>query len=198
MSSRAGQQQQQQPGSSQSATRGNDSGGAGDSNNGRRFAFVTLLTTDEYLPGALVLAHSLRRTHNVALQPPGTLTPADVANLGSGAISTPSASSSNSVELVCLVTPSTVSVRSIRALVRAFDKVVGVEPLSFSGFAATSVRGSRDRSRAREIRQESQRKLALLGESALCSSFACNLHTTLLAHLFTWSFLSLITTTTCK
>lgn len=170
---------------------GSGSGSGSGSNTsvgGCRYAFVTLLTTDEYLPGALVLAHSLRRAHNVALQPPGTLTPTDIANLGAGGLSaSPSQTSSSSVELVCLVTPSTVSVRSIRALVRAFDKVVGVEPLSFSGLAATSVRGQRDRSRAREIRENSQRKLALLGKGFPQDSQSPATHHLALALALPWA-----------
>lgn len=65
------------------------------------FAFVTLLTSSSYLPGALVLAHSLADLH-----------PAPRAiNFSS----------------VCLVTPETVDVASIKELRKAFDLVIGVE-----------------------------------------------------------------------
>lgn len=65
------------------------------------FAFVTLLTSSSYLPGALVLAHSLADLHRAPRQ----------------------------VEFstVCLVTPETVDVASIKELRKAFDLVIGVE-----------------------------------------------------------------------
>lgn len=138
-----------------------------------RYAFVTLLTTDSYLPGALVLAHTLRRSHSLAHNPIGTLTSADIANLGPAGLNN-HIDVEKKVELVCLVTPATVSVKSVKALLRAFDKVVGVEPLSFAGFAAAKVnegkgRGmkstkSEERKVARKARAQSRRKLALLGE----------------------------------
>ncbi|KAL7420151.1 glycogenin glucosyltransferase [Cryptotrichosporon argae] len=65
-------------------------------------AFVTLLTTPSYLPGALVLLHSL-----LALHP----APRDF-------------------KTVCLVTPETVDAKSIGALREAgYDLVIGVEPI---------------------------------------------------------------------
>jgi glycogenin glucosyltransferase len=137
-----------------------------------RYAFVTLLTTDAYLPGALVLAHSLRRAHSLTHNPVGTLTPADINNLGPAGLSA-HVDVEPKVELVCLVTPATVSVKSVNALLRAFDKVVGVEPLTFAGFAASQMSQSKGRSpsasrteakrAARQVRAESRRKLALLG-----------------------------------
>jgi len=68
------------------------------------FAFVTLLNSSSYLPGALVLAHSLRELHP---QP-------------------------RNVEFhtVCLVTPETVDVQSIKQLRSAFDVVIGVEVIT--------------------------------------------------------------------
>lgn len=82
----------------------------------RPFAFVTLVTSDHYLPGALVVSHSLREVEGP----------------------TPT----NPYDTVCVVTPATVSVETIRALRRVFDLVVGVE----------------------EIRTRSWEELALLGE----------------------------------
>ncbi|WVF66693.1 hypothetical protein IAT40_001435 [Kwoniella sp. CBS 6097] len=65
-------------------------------------AFVTLLTTPSYLPGALVLLHSLLELH------PG---PRDF-------------------KIVCLVTPETVDAKTIGELRKAgFDLVIGVEPI---------------------------------------------------------------------
>ena len=65
-------------------------------------AFVTLLTTDSYLPGALVLLHSLLELHPA---------PRDF-------------------KIVALVTPETVDAKSIGELRRAgYDLVIGVEPI---------------------------------------------------------------------
>lgn len=62
-------------------------------------AFVTLLTSDHYLPGALALAAALKDVHD----------------------------SLEGIDLVCLVTPETVDVKSIKLLRRAFNQVIGVE-----------------------------------------------------------------------
>jgi len=72
------------------------------------FAFATLLTTDSYLPGALTLAAALREVH-AQLPSPNQIP----------------------FETVCLVTPETVDVKSIKALRKVFDVVVGVEVLEF-------------------------------------------------------------------
>jgi hypothetical protein len=71
-------------------------------------AFATLLTTDSYLPGALTLAAALRDVH-AQLPAPNQIP----------------------FETVCLVTPETVDVKSIKALRKVFDVVVGVEILEF-------------------------------------------------------------------
>ena len=68
------------------------------------FAFVTLITTDSYLPGALTCVKSL-------LDAEGN----DPTN--------------KKFHTVCLVTPSTVAHASLKALQKAFDVVVGVEPI---------------------------------------------------------------------
>ncbi|WOO82835.1 Glycogenin-1 [Vanrija pseudolonga] len=66
-------------------------------------AFVTLLTDSSYLPGALVLLHSLQDLH-----------PAP-----------------RSFKIVCLVTPETVDARTIGVLRNAgYDLVIGVEPIA--------------------------------------------------------------------
>lgn len=72
------------------------------------FAFATLITTDSYLPGALTLAAALRDAH--AQLPAANQIP---------------------FETVCLVTPETVDVKSIKVLRKAFDVVVGVQVLEF-------------------------------------------------------------------
>lgn len=69
-------------------------------------AFVTLLTDDSYLPGALVLLHSLHELHPA---------PRDF-------------------QIVCLVTPETVDAKAIGTLRSAgYDLVIGVEPISSGG-----------------------------------------------------------------
>lgn len=65
------------------------------------FAFVTLLTSDSYLPGALALAAALKDVH-----------PSPRAE---------------EFDTVCLVTPESVDVTTIKLLRRAFGVVVGVE-----------------------------------------------------------------------
>ncbi|MCO5590113.1 hypothetical protein L7F22_044082 [Adiantum nelumboides] len=144
------------------------------SSRSQRFAFVTLVTTDHYLPGALVLVHSLRQAHTTISKPAGALTPADLANLGAAGLSNRT-SIDKKVDLVCLVTPATISVRTVKTLVRYFDKVVGVEPLSFSSLAAAKAnergnpkdRNSAEAKSARKVRNETRKKLALLGRPDL-------------------------------
>ena len=68
------------------------------------YAFVTLLTSDSYLPGALTLAAALKDIHHSPATPPEV-----------------------DFQTVCLVTPETVDVASIKLLRKAFDLVVGVE-----------------------------------------------------------------------
>lgn len=70
------------------------------------YAFVTLLTSDSYLPGALTLAAALRDVH------PSPPTPPEVP-----------------FQLVCMVTPESLDVSSIKLLRRAYDLVIGVEIL---------------------------------------------------------------------
>ena len=69
-----------------------------------RYAFVTLLTSDSYLPGALTLVAALRDLHpKPAVEPEVDF------------------------QTACLVTPETVDVSSIKLLRGAFDVVIGVE-----------------------------------------------------------------------
>lgn len=88
------------------------------------YAFVTLVTSDFYLPGALALAAALKDLH------PSPPTPPEV-----------------DFETVCLVTPETVDVSTIKLLRGAFNLVIGVEI----------------------IEQEDDKKLRLLGECSLTS-----------------------------
>jgi hypothetical protein len=69
-----------------------------------RYAFVTLITSDSYLPGALTLAAALRDIHPK-----------------------PAAKPEVDFQTACLVTPETVDVSSIKLLRGAFDVVIGVE-----------------------------------------------------------------------
>lgn len=74
------------------------------------YAFVTLVTTDNYLPGALVVAAALRNLHPSPPHSPDEIDPSEF-------------------HVVCLVTPETVSVQSLKLLRRSFDVVIGVEIL---------------------------------------------------------------------
>ncbi|KAK0198896.1 glycogenin [Armillaria mellea] len=71
------------------------------------YAFVTLLTSDFYLPGALALAAALKDVHP---------TPASLPEV--------------KFQTVCLVTPETVDVSTIKLLRKAFNVVVGVEVIA--------------------------------------------------------------------
>ena len=72
------------------------------------YAFVTLVTTDNYLSGALVVAAALRDLHPSPVHSPDEFDPSEF-------------------HVVCLVTPETVNVQTLKLLRRAFDVVVGVE-----------------------------------------------------------------------
>ncbi|KAI0778354.1 hypothetical protein BD413DRAFT_465027 [Trametes elegans] len=67
------------------------------------YAFATLVTSDHYLPGALAVAAALKELH------------------------ASSVASDVRFQTVCLVTPETVDVSSVKLLRRAFDIVIGVE-----------------------------------------------------------------------
>ena len=68
------------------------------------YAFVTLVSSDSYLPGALALVAALKDIHPKPPVDPEV-----------------------DFQTVCLVTPETVDVSSIKLLRRSFDLVVGVE-----------------------------------------------------------------------
>ncbi|KAI0669731.1 hypothetical protein C8Q78DRAFT_975887 [Trametes maxima] len=68
------------------------------------YAFTTLVTSVYYLPGALAVAAALKELH-----------------------ASQSGASRVSFQTVCLVTPETVDVSSVKLLRRAFDVVIGVE-----------------------------------------------------------------------
>ncbi|RDB28668.1 Glycogenin-1 [Hypsizygus marmoreus] len=68
------------------------------------YAFVTLVSSDSYLPGALAVAGALKDVH------PSPALPPEVP-----------------FQTACLVTPETVDVSTIKHLRKAFDIVIGVE-----------------------------------------------------------------------
>ena len=74
------------------------------------YAFVTLVTTDHYLLGAIVLAAALRDLHPSPPKSPQELDPCKF-------------------HIVCLVTPATVNVQTLKLLRRTFDVVIGVETI---------------------------------------------------------------------
>lgn len=74
------------------------------------YAFTTLVTSDHYLPGALAVAAAIKDLH-----------------------ASPAASPEVAFQTVCLVTPETVDVSSIKLLRRAFDLVIGVEVIEEEG-----------------------------------------------------------------
>lgn len=80
------------------------------------FAFVTLLTSDSYLPGVLTTLKSLQDAqHSITNQ--------------------------ESYETVCLVTPSTVGQNSIKALEKSFDRVIGVETITTTSWSELKLLG---------------------------------------------------------
>lgn len=68
------------------------------------YAFVTLVTSDHYLPGALAVVAGLKDVHP---HPP--------------------AAPEVPFQTVCIVSPETVDINTIKHLRRAFDVVIGVE-----------------------------------------------------------------------
>ncbi|KII94146.1 glycosyltransferase family 8 protein [Plicaturopsis crispa FD-325 SS-3] len=85
------------------------------------FAFVTLVTSDFYLPGALALAGALKDVHT-----------------------TPPTAPEVDFQTVCIVTPETVDVSTIKLLRRAFDSVIGVEVIAQEDDAGLKLLGRPD------------------------------------------------------
>lgn len=73
----------------------------------QKYAFATLLTSDSYLQGALTLAAALRDVHP-----------------------SPAVAPEVEFQTVCIVTPETVDVSTVKVLRKAFDVVVGVEVIT--------------------------------------------------------------------
>lgn len=70
------------------------------------FAFVTLVSSDSYLPGALAQVAAIKDLHPSPPQPPEV-----------------------DFQTVCIVTPESLDVATIKRLRKEFDLVVGVEIL---------------------------------------------------------------------
>lgn len=135
------------------------------------YAFTTLVTTDEYLPAALVLAHSLQVAHAstsfLSKQDHDILSTDGIPELG------PTASSRSKIDLVALVTTATLSIQSIRALLTVYDRVIGVEPIGIESILAMQQLGqvqvgSDDQgSQGSDVASQSQQNLTLLGRADL-------------------------------
>ena len=83
-----------------------------------RYAFVTLVTSDHYLPGALAVAAGLKEVHPLPPVEPEV-----------------------SFQTACIVTPETVDVKTIKHLRRAFDVVIGVEVIEQQNTAGLQLLG---------------------------------------------------------
>ncbi|KAK4705130.1 hypothetical protein P7C70_g1082, partial [Phenoliferia sp. Uapishka_3] len=83
-----------------------------------KFAVVTLLTTDSYLPGALTAIHSLLDVEGAAPFRP--------------------------FETVCIITPSTVGHESLQAVEKVFDHVIGVEEIMTQSWTELDLLGRKD------------------------------------------------------
>nr|BDD37072.1 putative glycogenin [Rhizopogon roseolus] len=84
------------------------------------FAFVTLLTSDSYLPGALAISGALKDVHQ--LEPQSQL----------------------KYDTVCIVTPETLDITTIKLLRRAYDVVIGVEVIDQQDSSGLSLLGRPD------------------------------------------------------
>lgn len=144
---------------------------------GAAYAFVTLVTTDEYLPAALVAAHSLRLAHDhsyllstqdkIALAGDDASQDESLPQLGpwhkDKAASSPQPSN---IDLVALVTPATLSVQTIRVLLTVFDRVIGVEPLGVESILAMQQLGQLKAAQDgswEDVSRRNTENLALLG-----------------------------------
>ncbi|PWN39675.1 nucleotide-diphospho-sugar transferase [Ceraceosorus guamensis] len=142
------------------------------------FAIVTLVTTDDYLPGALALSASLAK-HLPASTDQASRSASDDAS------ATTSDAPRQDIHTIALVTPASLSPRTIKSLARRFDRIVGVEQISLATsivdeatkkLAATGsgVGGAQQRSQdaklGRRIRRQAARNLALLGRPDLGES----------------------------
>jgi glycogenin glucosyltransferase len=82
------------------------------------YAFVTLVSSDSYLPGALALVAALKDLHN-----------------------SPPVEPEVDFQTLCLVTPESVDVSTIKLLRKAFDVVIGVEILEHENIKGLKLLG---------------------------------------------------------
>ena len=82
------------------------------------YAFVTLVTSDHYLPGALAVVAALKDVHPLPPVPPEV-----------------------PFQTVCIVSPETVDINTIKHLRRAFDVVIGVEVIEAETAAGLQLLG---------------------------------------------------------
>ena len=83
-----------------------------------RYAFASLVTSDHYLPGALAVAAALKEVHPYPPSLPEV-----------------------SYQTVCIVTPETIDVKTIKALRKAYDLVIGVEVIDVQNAAGLALLG---------------------------------------------------------
>ncbi|GAA5987163.1 hypothetical protein JCM10908_001056 [Rhodotorula pacifica] len=88
---------------------------------GHRYAVVTLVTSDSYLPGALVALNSLLDAEGVSPSP-----------------------TARNFATLCLATPATLGHASLQALDKAFDQVIGVEPILTKSWEELRLLGRQD------------------------------------------------------
>ncbi|EGG03486.1 putative glycogenin [Melampsora larici-populina 98AG31] len=82
------------------------------------YAFVTMLTSDPYLPGCLVTAHSIKQSEKD--------------------------NAAQDFDLVCLITLDSVSVESIKALRKVYNLVISVDAISSSNKDELNLLGRQD------------------------------------------------------
>lgn len=82
------------------------------------YAFVTMLTSDSYLPGCLVTAHSIKQSEKD--------------------------NPTHDFDLVCLITLDSVSVESIKALRKVYNLVISVDVISSSSIDELNLLGRQD------------------------------------------------------
>jgi len=110
------------------------------------FAIVSLLSSDSYLPGALAQVAALRELH-----PDPPVVP-EVP-----------------FQTVCLVTPETVDVASIKRLRKVYDQVIGVEILQQDNPAGLNLLGTLDNRRVFRIHARESAHLPARPQAVLTS-----------------------------
>lgn len=114
---------------------------------GPRYAVVTLVTSDSYLAGALVALSSLLDAEGASASP-----------------------TAREFATVCLATPQTVGHATLQALDKAFDQVIGVEPILTQSWEELRLLGQSTHFTPSHTREsaESQSPLDRASRSAWC------------------------------